>query len=145
MDIKRFSEYYLCDAIRLAQTLGGEISDGIGNAWDFPLSPKAREIVGDDIRFLRVQGDDYYEIGYISSEKPKPENLKLRNKSIHRVLVGREIRRARLDLGLSIEKLAQKTNLRPHSLERIEEGRWDIDIALLGIILDALGKEIKIL
>lgn len=144
---QRFVEYFLCDAIRLALYLGGDkasLSDGIGNADDFPLIPKMREQIGDDIRFIRVDGKDYYEVAYITSDTPKPEDTKIRNKSIHRVEIGREIKRAREEQKLSLLDLAKRTNLRDYSLARIEEGRWDMDISLLGVILDALGKSIKI-
>ena len=44
---------------------------------------------------------------------------------------------------MPLSELAEKTNLREHSLMRIEEGRWDIDLSLLGVILDVLGKKIN--
>ena len=145
--VKRYAEYFLCDAIRLAMFLGGDkaqMSDGIGNAEDFPLVPKMREkLTGDDIRFIRVEGDEYYEVAFVSNDKPRKEDAKFRNKSIHRVAIGREIKRTREDASLSLFDLAGKTNLREYSLERIEDGRWDLDISLLGVILDALGKEIR--
>lgn len=146
MDTKRFAEHFRCDALRLALLLGGEdstYSDGIGNAFDFPLAPKQREMLDDDIRFIRVEGEEYYEIGYVTDSTPLPKDTKYRNKSFHRVIVGREIRRARIAAGMPLSELAEKTNLREHSLMRIEEGRWDIDLSLLGVILDVLDKKIN--
>ena len=147
MDTKRFAEYYLCDAMRLAQLLGGEdatISEGMGNADDFPLIPRMREQVGDDVRFLRSDGEDYYEVAYVSDSKPRPEDSKFRNKSYYRVVIGRGIKKARKEVGMTISQLSQLTNLREHSLLRIEEGMWDLDVSMLGVILDALRKTIKI-
>lgn len=147
MDTKRYAEHFFCDAARLASYLGGEkatISDGIGPADDFPLTPKDRSQVDDDVRFLRVDGEEYYEIAYVTSKTPTPADAKYRNKSLYRVMLGREIKKARESMGITITDLSKRTNLRDHSLLRIEEGRWDIDIALLGVILDALNKEIKI-
>lgn len=146
-DTKRYAEYFLCDAIRLAQYLGGEgaaISDGIGNADDFPLIPKMREQIGDDVRFVRVEGNEYYEVAFVSNKQPKPEDTKIRNKSLYRVMIGREIKKARIERRMTLSDLAERTNLRDYSLLRIEEGRWDLDISLLGVILNALDKEIKI-
>lgn len=147
MDTKRYAEHFLCDALRLATYLGGEtsvISYGIGHSDDFPLVPKEREQVGDDIRFIRVDGQEYYEVAYVSVDTPTFADKKIRNKSLYRVILGREIKRARESVGMTLSELADKTNLREHSLYRIEDGRWDIDISLLGIILDALGKTIRI-
>ena len=146
-DTKRYAEYFLCDAIRLAQYLGGEgaaISDGIGNADDFPLIPTMREQIGDDVRFVRVEGNEYYEVAFVSNKQPKPEDTKIRNKSLYRVMIGREIKKARIERRMTLSDLAERTNLRDYSLLRIEEGRWDLDISLLGVILNALDKEIKI-
>ena len=147
METKRFAEHFRCDAVRLALLLGGEdasYSDGIGNAFDFPLVPKQREMIDEDVRFIRVEGKEYYEVAYVLDSAPTQKDAKYRNKSYHRVIVGREIHRVRTELGMPLSELAEKTNLREFSLARIEDGRWDIDIALLGVILDALGKEIKL-
>lgn len=143
----KYAEHFLCDAIRLAQYLGGEnaqLSDGIGHADDFPLVPKDRELVDNDVRFIRAESDESYEIAYVCTDTPTPYDTKFRNKSLYRVMLGREIKKARLSKRITIEELSKKTNLREHSLQRIEEGRWDLDISLLGVILNALDKEIKI-
>ena len=146
METKRYVEHFRCDALRLAMLLGGEnatYSDGIGISANFPLVPKQKEMVSDDIRFIRVDGDDYYEVGYVVDSMPGPRDSKYRNKSYHRVAIGREIRNAREEKNMSITDLAQKTNLREHSIVKIEDGMWDIDLSLLGVILDALGKTIR--
>ena len=143
MDTKRYAEHFRCDAQRLALLLGGDnatYSDGIGSVADFPLVPKQREILDKDVRFIRVEnGEEYYEIAYVLDAKPTFKDTKYRNKSYHRVAIGKEIHRARMNAGMSLEELAEKTNLREHSLSRIEDGYWDLDISLLGVILDALG------
>lgn len=147
METKRYVEHFLCDAIRLAQLLGegqAKLSDGLGNADDFPLNPKERDQVGDDVRFIRVNGKEYYEVGFVTEDNPTPEDIKLRNKSVYRVLFGSALKKARLEAGMSIAELSKRTLLREHSLERIEEGRWDFDTTVMGNILSALGKSIKI-
>ena len=147
MKAKRYVEHFLCDAVRLACYLGGDgakMSDGIGSADDFPMIPREREQVGDDVRFIRVEGEEYYEIAYVSTETPRPEDKKIRNKSLYRVIFGRELKKARESSGVSLEELSKRTNLKEHSLEKIEEGRWDFDTTVMGNILFALGKTIKI-
>ncbi len=148
MEKQRFIEYYFCDALRLAEHFAnvydGTISEGIGDASGFPVPPKFG-FKSNDVRFLRVEGKKDFEIGFISQETPPAEAIKHRNKSIHRVLVGEELHRVRIDLGLSLKEVADRSGFRPHSLEMVEQGRYDFDIAQLGTILDAIGARVKIL
>lgn len=147
METKRFVEHFLCDAIRLAQILGegqAKLSEGLGNADDFPLNPRERDQVGNDVRFIRVNGKEYYEVAFVTEDNPTIDDIKLRNKSVYRVMFGSALKKARLSVGMSLEELARKTNLREHSLQRIEEGRWDFDTTVMGNILSALGKSFKI-
>ena len=60
-------------------------------------------------------------------------------------MIGEEIRRVREEKGISLEELAGKTDFKVHSLLWIEQGRYDIDVTQLGIILDALGVKIKLI
>ena len=148
MEVQRFTEHYLADALRLAshfaERYNGTLSEGIGDAGIFPFPPK--EIVNiDDARFVRVDGDGFNaEIAFVSSQEPKPGDAKIRNRSLYRVLVGEEIRRVRMEKGMTLERLSELSGLRAHSLQRIEEGRWDMDIRQLGWILEALGVTIKL-
>ena len=149
MEIQRFAESYMCDALRLAQYFAkrddGRISEGIGHTDDFPYTPIDRSRLDSDTRFFRVESDtSYYEIGFVTSEEPAPVTEKNRNKSIHRVIVGSQIKAYRESLGLPLEEVASRSGFRPHSLARIEEGRWDMDIAQLGRILDAMGAMVSI-
>ena len=148
MEKRRFIEYYFCDALRLAQHLaeryGGTISEGIGDASNFPMPPKFG-FKSDDVRFLRVEGKISAEVGFISQDVPPAEAVKHRNKSLYRVLVGEELQRMRLEKGLTLDEVAEKSGFRSHSLGRVEEGRYDFDIAQLGTILDAMGAGIKII
>ena len=149
MEIQRFAECYMCDALRLAQYLakrdGAQISEGIGPADDFPFTPKDRSCLDSDARFFRVESEtSYCEIGFVTMEEPESDQTKHRNKSIFRVIIGDQIKSFREGMGMSLEELADKSCFRPHSLARIEEGRWDIDLAQLGRILDALGATLTI-
>lgn len=145
MEVKRFTEPFLCDALRLgshlAAKVNGVISEGIGDARRFPGSER---IPGDEVRFIRVEGRDYYEIAFLYDREPTPADRKLRNKSFWRVRIGEEIRKLRESRGATLTELSDVTGFRVYSLARIEEGRWDIDIAQIGNILDALGGDIII-
>lgn len=145
MDIKRFTEPFFCDALRVAQYLAkkvnGRITEGIGDAAGFPGRER---IPSEEVRFLRVEGDDYYEVGFISQDEPTVEDRKLRNKSYWRIKVGDALKAYRESKGISLGELASATGYRVHSLARIEEGRWDMDIAQLGSLLDALGGDLYI-
>ena len=143
-DIKRFSEHFFCDSLRLAQLLadlyGAKVSEGIGRSEDFPLNPKEKAQVGDEIKFFSVDSPrQHFEVSFVSTDDPTPEWAMIRNKSYHRVLIGAVIRKKRRERGLSLQQLSDLTGFRAHSLERIEEGRWDMDVSQLGLILDALG------
>ena len=60
------------------------------------------------------------------------------------MIVGEQITSFREKRGLSLEEMAAKVGYTPHSLARIEEGRWDIDLKQLGLLLDALGARIEL-
>ena len=142
MEIQRFHERYLCDAIRLASYLAekydASISEGIGDSSKFPGSFES-----EDVRFLRVsKGETLYEIAFTTEETP--DHYKHRNKGIYRVMLGEEIHRVRMEKGMTLEDLSKKTDFKAHSLLWIEQGRYDIDVAQLGIILDALGVKITL-
>lgn len=150
MDAFYYTEYYLVDALRLARHFAekndGVLSEGIGVAKPFPAPPKTGEFPSGDVRFVRVECQDaMYCVAFVSEDDPPAGERKFRNKSLYRVLVGEEIRRCRQLKGMSLREVADKSGFRVHSLERIEEGRWDFDIAQLGVIVDALGAEVKIL
>ena len=149
MEVFYYTEYYLADALRLAQHFAerheGKLSEGIGAAKPFPAPTKTGEFPSQDVRFIRVESPDrMYCVAFVSEDEPPASERKCRNKSLYRVLVGEEVRKAREGRGLSLEEVSEKSGFRPHSLQRIEEGRWDYDVAQLGVILDALGAKVKI-
>mgnify|MGYP002626168216 CR=1 FL=1 len=137
--IFRFSEPFFCDALRLAQFLAerhnGTISEGIGRSENFPKNEK---FPSEDVRFLRVDGDEYYEIAFFYQDEPTEDDRKLRNKSFWRIRIGDTIRTKREEKCLSLKDLSDKIGLRVKALECIEQGRWEISIDQLGNICDAL-------
>ena len=148
METLYYTEYYLVDALRLAEHFaekGGRITEGIGSADDFPKPPKTGEFAEPDVRFVRVElPDRTFAVAFVTEDDPPRSERKFRNKSLYRVLVGEQIRACRERRRMTLEEVAELSGFRAHSLERIEEGRWDIDIAQLGVILDALAAQLKV-
>lgn len=150
METKRFTEYYFEDALRLAQHFtekhNATMTATQGSAAKFPLVG-GQPFPSEKLDVISVSKFDVTvcEVAFISHDAPSEENRKYRNRSLYRVLVGEEIERVRREKNISLVELAEKTGFRPHSLQRIEEGRWDIDVAQLGVILDALGVEIHLI
>lgn len=141
--VKRYTEPFLCDALRLATHLAirvnGTVTEGIGDAGNFP-----GELKMESVRFLRVEGDDYFEVAFLKTEEPAPEDWKYRNKYYWRVLAGEKVRAFREEKGMTLEELSEIVGLRVHALERIEDGRWDLTIVQLGSLLDAIGGDFYI-
>ena len=149
MDIFYFTENYLADAIRLARHFAekydGVLSEGIGVAKPFPAPPKTGAFLSVDVRFVRVEcRDRMYCVAFVSEDNPPVSERKYRNKSLYRVLMGEEIKAARERRGISLGEVAERSGFREHSLQRIEEGRWDFDMSQLGVILEAIGAKVKI-
>ena len=55
--------------------------------------------------------------------------------------MGREIRRRRRALGLTLEALAERSNLSPHFLSRVETGDKDLAISTLTALAKGLGTQ----
>ena len=148
METHYFTEQYLADALRLAEYLarkGGKISEGIGYSSYFPNPPKEGAFPADEVRYLRVECPDRtYAVAFVSDDDPPAEERKYRNRSLHRLKVGEQIKACRERRGMTLKEVADLSGFRVHSLARIEEGRWDLDVGQLGIILDALAAEVHI-
>lgn len=62
----------------------------------------------------------------------------------HREEIGQRIAQLRKEKGLTQEQLSQMTGLDRANIAKIENGRYNTGIDILGKIADALGVEIKI-
>ena len=107
----------MCDAIRLATYLAEKhhatLSEGLGDVSSFPFPPRELDQIEDDVRFVRVEGNGYYaEVAFVTSDAPVGGE-KFRNKSIHRVMLGEEIKRVRNEKGMTYTELARMTGIRP--------------------------------
>lgn len=142
-EIMRFFEYYRCDAIKLTELFGPLYSESEDVAGAYNLSPKIGLSEEDPIKTINVETTDaLYRVAYIDSGNPVDE--KLRYKNYYRIVIGREIKEKRERTGMSRAEVAFGAGIRPHALERIEQGRWDMDISLLGRILNVLKATIHI-
>lgn len=62
----------------------------------------------------------------------------------HREKIGQQISEIRREKGLTILQLAEMTGLDNSNIGKIEKGRYNVGIDILGRIADALGVELKI-
>ena len=62
----------------------------------------------------------------------------------HREQIGQKIAQLRKEKGLTILELSEMTGLDNSNIGKIEKGKYNVGIDILGRIADALGVEIKI-
>lgn len=62
----------------------------------------------------------------------------------HREQIGQRIAQLRKEKGLTILELSEMTGLDNSNIGKIEKGRYNVGIDILGKIADALGAEFKI-
>lgn len=62
----------------------------------------------------------------------------------HREQIGQRIAQLRKEKGLTILELSEITGLDNSNIGKIEKGKYNVGIDILGRIADALGVEIKI-
>lgn len=63
---------------------------------------------------------------------------------LNRVRIGQELSKARTDRGLTVRALAEKAGVSYQNITKIENGRYNVSIDILGDVLDAMGCEITI-
>ena len=137
--IIRITELYFDDAERLALYIASRDNSEIYTekcpSEFFPIPPKMKEMP-DEVNVLMVSN---YEIAYLEHRKYEGQDIKYRNRTLHRVMLGEKRREAREAKGMSLEGLEQLTGIRAKNIENIEAGRFDATIDILGNIGDAMG------
>ena len=137
--MKKFTEVYFDDALRLAQFLAERFNEEIKpvemDAEGFPMPPKGEEF-GERTQALIV-GD--YAIAYFRKRTSIDEDRKYRDRALHRVQFGFKMMEARERANMSLEDLADYTGIKPRNLENIELGRYDATIDVICNIASALG------
>ena len=135
----KFTEIYFDDALRLAQFLsdrtGKEIVPVEMDTEGFPIPPKSEEF-GQKTPALIV-GD--YAIAYFKKRNSPDQDLKYRDRTLHRVQLGFKMQEARKRAGIDLDQLSAYTGIKAKNLENIEKGRFDVTIDILGNIAAALG------
>ena len=137
--VTRFTEVYYDDAERLATYLSARDNEDIevvqGTSEYFPIPPKMKEMPK-MVNFFKVGS---YEIAYLEKRPYADKDMKYRNRTLHRVMLGERLREARESKGMSYEGLELLTGIRARNIENIEAGRYDATIDVLGNIGEALG------
>ncbi len=135
----KYTEIYFDDALRLAKFLsertGKDIVPVEMDSEGFPMPPKNEEF-GEKTPALIV-GD--YAIAYFKKRNSPDEDLKYRDRTLHRVQLGFKMREARERAGIDLDQLSAYTGIKAKNLEHIEKGRFDVTIDILGNIAAALG------
>lgn len=135
----KYTEIYFDDALRLAKFLsertGKEIVPVEMDSEGFPMPPRNEEF-GEKTPALIV-GD--YAIAYFKKRNSPDEDLKYRNRTLHRVQLGFKMREARERAGIDLDQLSAYTDIKVKNLVNIEKGRFDVTIDILGNIAAALG------
>ena len=67
-----------------------------------------------------------------------------KEKKSHRERIGASIRNLRIEKGMSLRELAEKSGINHSNIVKIEAGRYNVSIDILTKICDALGAEIDI-
>ena len=137
--MKKFTEVYFDDALRLAQFLAERFNEEIKpveiDSDGFPTPPKNEEF-GEKTPALIV-GD--YAIAYFKKRNSPDEDIKYRNRTLHRVQFGIKMREARERAGIDLDQLSAYTDIKAKNLENIEKGRFDATIDIIYNIAEALG------
>ena len=137
--VTRFTEVYYDDAERLATYLSARDNEDIevvqGTSEYFPIPPKMKEMPK-MVNFFKVGN---YEIAYLEKRPYADKDMKYRNRTLHRVMLGERLREARESKGMSYGGLELLTGIRARNIENIEAGRYDATIDVLGNIGEALG------
>jgi len=135
----KFTEIYFDDALRLAQFLsertGKEIVPVEMDSEGFPMPPKNEEF-GEKTPAL-VVGD--YAIAYFKKRNSPDEDLKYRDRILHRVQFGFKMQEARKRADVDLDQLSEYTGIKVKNLENIEKGRFDVTIDIIANVAAALG------
>ena len=135
----RFTEIYFDDAERLALYISNRDDSKIMmekcQSQDFPIPPKMKAMP-DEVEAFCVSN---YEIAYLEHRDYEGQDIKYRNRTLHRVMLGERLKEAREAKGMTLAGLEVLTGIRAKNIENIEAGRFDATIDILGNIGDALG------
>lgn len=137
--MQKFTEIYFDDALRLAQFFAERYNSEIVpvemDSEKFP-QPAKNEMFGEKTQAL-VVGD--YAIAFFRKRTRPDEDLKYRDRNLHRVQFGIRMQDARKRADIDLDQLSAYTGIKAKNLENIEKGRYDVSIDVIGNIASALG------
>lgn len=142
--IQKFTEIYYDDAERFAVYLASVKNEEIEIVYDdaegFPMPAKNMQF-GEKVNCFKVGN---IEIAYLTKRKSPDEDKKHRNRSLYRYALGQMLKDARERMGITLEQLADTTGLKASNLRNIELGRYNVDIDVLGLIMDGIGCRLSV-
>ena len=137
--MKKYTEIYFDDALRLAQFLsertGKEIVPVEMESEGFPTPARNAEF-GEKTQALIV-GD--YAVAFFRKRTSPDEDVKYRDRVLHRVQFGFKMQEARKRAGIDLDQLSAYTGIKAKNLENIEKGRYNVPMDIIGYIASALG------
>ena len=139
----RFTELYYDDAERLALYISSRDNVPVEvmtcDPDLFPLPPKMM-VMPPKVDAFKVGN---YEIAYLDRRSDSGDDKKYKNRTLHRVMLGDELRKVMRKKGVDADYLEEKTGIRSRNIENIILGRHDASIDILGNIADALGCKVS--
>lgn len=88
---------------------------------------------------IKPESSKFSEDGkYIFIQSPKPERT-----MNHAEIVGWAVRCARMEAGLSRKEVADRAGIKSLTIEKIEEGRFIVNVVMLGRVAEAMGMEVS--
>lgn len=140
----KFTETYYDDAERFALYLSATTGDDVELVYDdsdgFPMPPKGM-CFDPQVSCFKVGG---IEIAYLKKRKSPLEDLKHRNRTLYRYVMGQSLREARERAGMSLDDIAEKTGLKASNIRNVELGRYNADMDVMGNLLEAMDCHFEI-
>lgn len=135
----KFTEIFFDDALRLTQFLsertGKEIVPVEMESAFFPKPPNNQEFRE---RTQALMVDDY-AIAFFRKRTSPDEDIKYRDRNLHRVQFGIRLQEARKRANMDLDQLSAYTGIKAKNIESIEKGKFDATIDIIGNIAAALG------
>ena len=135
--ILRYTEVFYDDAERLAAYLATRDNCAVEivnvSSEFFPIPPKQKDMP-EKVNAFKVGN---YEVAYL--EKRRNDDLRYKNRSLHRIMMGERVREVRESMNMTYSQLEELTGIKAKNLENIELGRHDASIDVLANIGEALG------
>lgn len=141
--IELYSEVFLSDAMRLCQYIAGD--DGaisvepVADTSEFPDFPDGLEKPSQCNMVVVAKDGEVVAQCIYKNLRDDELTLKKRDRWLSRLMFGSELRRVREEKGLSVEEVAKLADYRPHAIEMIERGRYELKLEAMYRVASAVG------